>query len=196
MANFPDIPPSESYTPSLENFTFLADGYPSGVQLARAGRLFQLYACSMRYENISYASLQTLWDFHRSVRGRLTPFTFTDWAGWDATPVGIAWPRLYVATTDGTTTVFDVPMKSSSTSTLYRANVALTISTDYTFSAGAGTDGRDRITLVAAGASGDLLEWSATGRAASSVRFASDKFPMTFFSNGVASCSMDVIGAL
>jgi hypothetical protein len=195
MANFPNIAPSESYTPALENFTFIADGYPSGVQLARAGRLYQVYACSMRYDNISYTSLQTLWDFHRSMRGRLTTFTFTDWAGWDATPTGIAWPKLYIGTTDGVTTGFDVPMKSSSSYTLYRAGSALTPVTDYSFGSGTGVDGRDKITLVSAGASGDLLEWVATGRAAFNVRFGSDKFPMTFMSNGVASCALDVIEA-
>jgi len=203
MANFPSIAPSESYTPSLESYTFIADGYPSGVQLARAGRLYQLYGCSMRYENISFASLQTLWDFHRSVKGRLTTFTFTDWAGYDASPVGIAWPRLYAFTCTGDNSsaaarTFDVPMKSSSSYTLYRGGSALTITTDYTFSAGTGTDGKDQIIFVAGhqGTSGDLCEWTATGRAAFSVRFTSDKFPMTFFSNGVASCSMDVVGAL
>lgn len=200
MANFPDIAPSEGYTPALGSFTFIADGYPSGVQLARAGRLYQLYACSLKYDNIVYASISALWNFHQQMRGRLLPFTFTDWAGWDGSPVGIAWPRLYAFTGTGSDVstgarTFDVPMKSSSSYTLYRAGSALALTTDYTLSAGTGADGRDQVVLVTGhqGANGDLHEWAATGRAAFNVRFTSDKFPMPFLSNGVASCALDVM---
>lgn len=200
MANFPDIAPSEGYTPALGSFTFIADGYPSGVQLARAGRLYQLYACSLKYDNIAYASISALWNFHQQMRGRLLPFTFTDWAGWDGSPVGIAWPRLYAFTGTGSNAstaarTFDVPMKSSTNYTLYRGGAAFTSPAPYTLLSGTGTDGRDQIVFDAGeqGANGDLHEWAATGRAAFNVRFTSDQFPTPFLSNGVASCALGVM---
>jgi hypothetical protein len=119
--------------------------------------------------NLSASDLSTLENFYReTAEGMVNSFTLTD-------PLSRAWLDVYVGTGDGTTTVFNLPMKNSTSYTVYKAGVTQTGGgTHYTFGSGTGTDGRDKITFVTAPTGGDRISLDATGNRAWFVIFGSD----------------------
>jgi len=156
MANFP-----ESLIPSLSlrfGRTFLTyrSQFDSGNSVRRAGRVRDLYSGILTWNEVGglpadMTNLATLEDFLVQMQGGYGSFTFTDFYGYDASPIGRKWPRVFIHISDGTTATWDLPSKSLNTATeiVYSGASALVRTTDYTISAGAGTDGRDRLTYVA-----------------------------------------------
>lgn len=121
--------------------------------------------------NLTAANLATLENFFReTAEGMVNSFTLTD-------PLERSWEDVYVGTGDGSTTVFDLPMKNSSSYTVYDAGSSQTGGgTDYTFGDGTGTDGRDKITFNSAPTDGNRISLDATGNRTWAVIFGSDDF--------------------
>lgn len=205
--NFPeDIRPTIPTKYGLTFATLRSTAVVSGVSQTRRGRFCGLYAGALKYENYLDSDVQTLWDFYVARAGAFGAFTFTDFGGIDNSPVGIKWPKLYVATTNGSATAFDLPMKNSSGYTvgpvgadpgygLFRAGTRLVSGTNYTFSAGTGVDGCDKVTGLVAGAAGDILEWRATGRASFTVRFVRDDLTFDGFVAAMVNTGLEVVEA-
>ena len=169
MANYPaTFIKALRYTPRTKTFI---SGLESGKILRRKLWIDPFYTISGEH-SLSAADLATLENFFReTAQGMLVDFCVTD-------PLERAWTDVYVGTGDGSTTVFDLPMKNSSAYTVYDDAVAKTGGgTHYTFGDGTGTDGRDKITWVAAPSDGNRLSLDATGNRAWAVIFASDELP-------------------
>jgi hypothetical protein len=194
--NFPeDITPTVSYKYGLTFATLRSTATVSGVSQRRRGRFRGLFAASLKYENYLESNVQTLWDFYVARAGAYEAFTFTDFAGIDNSPIGIAWPKLYAGTTNGTGTVYEVPMKTSSSYQLYRAGALQAYTTNYLFSMATGTDGRDQVVLTAPGVAGDILEWRATGRACFNVNFVRDDLTFEGFVANMVNTGLEVVEA-
>jgi hypothetical protein len=207
VANFPeDIIPTVSYKYGLTYATLRSTATVSGVSQTRRGRFRGLFAASLKYENYLEGDVQTLWDFYVAQGGGFSAFTFTDFAGISNSPLGIKWPKLYVGTTNGVLTGWDLPMKSSSGYTtgpsgsdpgygLFRAGTRLVSGTSYTFGSATGTDGRDKATGLTAGTAGDILEWRAVGRACFNVRFVRDDLTFEGFVANMVNTGLEVVEA-
>ncbi len=150
--------------------TFISN-LESGKILRRKLWTDPLYVISGEHR-LSAADFATLENFFReTAQGMLVDFCLTD-------PLSRTWTDMYVGTGDGSTTVFDLPFKNSSSYTVYNAGVAKTGGgVDYTFGDGTGTDGRDKITWNSAPADGNRISLDATGNRAWAVIFASDELP-------------------
>ncbi len=196
MANYPEtIVPTVPYDTSDEYLTIESGEYDSGSKVVSLGRVYPLYRARLRY-NTNYWSLYTaLYQFFRDCRGKYGTFTFTDFNGWDSVPIGIQWPKLYVGVLDGATLIYDLPYKSGSSYEIYRNGSLLTVTTDYAIGAGTGTDGRDKITLVAAGTAGHILEAKAIGRRVVNARFNIDTISMSSFYNMLTETGLEIVEA-
>lgn len=190
---YPDSPvPSEGYSSTDEYATIVAGPYMSGRTVVGKGREYPLYRARLAYARMAIADLQPVLTLFHDVRGRYGTFSFFDFTGHDASPVGASWVKLYVGVGDGVTTGFDLPMKSSSSRTVY---VNGSSTTAFTFSAGGGTDGRDRITFTVAPTAGHLIELTATGRRAVYARFAEDGLQVMRYAAGLADASVEIVEA-
>lgn len=197
---FPDVPPSEGFSFSLSYYTFEAGPYPSGAILSRAARAFPLYSCDWRINSqLPWSTYETVFDHFMTMQGRLGRFDFIDPNGWDMSPVGIRWPKLYAGLCTGDNSsaaarTFTMPMKSSTSYTLYRAGSALATPGDYSISVGTGDNGRDQIVFVAGhqGSAGQVLEWQATGRAVFLCKFVDDVMSFNAFCAMLATTGLKI----
>lgn len=89
---------------------------------------------------LSKADAGVLWAFYEA--NRLTGFTFFDFA------MVYAWAKT-IGTGDGVTAAFTIPGKETVLTTVTVGGVAKALGVDYTFSAGTGADGQDRIIFIA-----------------------------------------------
>lgn len=199
-ALFPDVPPSEGFQFSLSYFTFEAGPYPSGAVLSRAARAWPLYSANWVISSqLPWSTYYDVFDHFVAMQGKLGRFDFIDPSGWDMSPVGIRWPRLYagLATaldTDAASRTFTMPMKDSTSPTLYRAGSPLATPGDYSISVGTGENGRDQIVFVTGhvGTAGDVLEWKATGRAMFLCKFTDDMMTFQAFSAMLATTGLKI----
>lgn len=179
---FPETPlPSSGYT--LEDgYQSLVSEYPSGRSVAQAARQYPLFRASLNYGPwLSEADLQPILLLHRNVRGRAGTFTFFEFQAQQ-------WTKLYVGVGDAGTLTFDLPFKTGSSITYYVAGS----STAGTYSAGTGTDGRDRVTFGSPPASGALIEVTATAQRAATCRFVSDDLAFTRLNSGRATLDVEI----
>lgn len=189
---YPDSPvPSEGYSSSDEFATVVAGPYMSGRSVVGKGREYPLFRARLAYAKMALADFQPVYTLFSNVRGRFGTFTFFDFTGHDASPVGAAWVKLYVGVGNGVTTIFDLPMKTATSRTVYVNSVATAV----TFNSGAGTDGRDSITFAGAPTSGHLIELTATGRRAVTARFAEDTLHVNRYAAGLVDASVEIVEA-
>lgn len=179
---YPETPlPSEGYDLG-DGYQTLMSEYPSGRSVAQAARQYPLLHAALTYGRwLSEADLQPILLLHRNVRGRAGTFTFFEFQT-------AQWTKLYVGVGDAGTTVFDLPFKTGSSITYYVAGSV----TAGTYSAGTGTDGRDRVTFASAPASGALIEVTATAQRAATCRFAEDVLTFTRLSAGRAELQVEI----
>lgn len=190
---YPDSPvPSEGYSSSDEFATVIAGPYMSGRSVVGKGREYSLFRARLAYARMALADFQPVYTLFSNVRGRFGTFTFFDFTGHDASPVGAAWVRLYVGIGSGATTGFDLPMKSATNRTVY---VNGSVTSAYTFYSGTGVDGRDRIGFAVAPPSGHIIELSATGRRAVTARFAEDTLQIARYAAGLVDASIEIVEA-
>ena len=192
MTAFPDSPKPQAgtYVRGDEFLTIVGGPYEAGGYVSRPARPFPLFGVKLVYARHKTVDLSTLYEFFYAQKGRHGAFTFFDFNGWNSTPVGVKWPELFVATLDGVTTSFDLPMLGSSSIHVFVNGVEIT-SEIYTDSmdpgiashvhVGGGTDGRDTILLQAAHTAGDILTYQATGRRACRASFGEDSMSFTDF---------------
>lgn len=206
MASYPETPKPIASTlkpyQRVSDFLTIRSGSPdTGVITTRAARLWPLYSNQLIYGwRKLHSDWQPLIDFFYARRGGSAIFTFSDFEGWNATPIGAQWPQRFIAVGDGTTLFFDLPMKSSSSYHLLRdgtddaaneyAGGGSPPAGKWKFIAGAGSDGRDQLQFGTAPTSGQLLEWKAVGRLTVWAVFQSDRLAEPILSSGVMSIVM------
>lgn len=145
---------------------------------------------SLKYNYISQANIDTLWEFFNARKGSFEAFNLF-------LTVSNSYLTEYVGTGDGTTTVFNLPSKTASSYTLYKDGTTLTGGgTDYTFGAATGADGADRVTMVTAPAAGAKLSFSFTGYLKIRCRFLKDDFTYETFVNSLHSTGIELKGLL
>lgn len=192
MALYPVVPvPRIPYTTSDTYFTITSGQFESGVMNTRSGRVYPLFSVKLAYNIQDWGNFGALYVFFVSMKGRAGTFTYKDFLGWDKSPVGIAWPKLYALTETTTTTnkLFDVPMFGSTSYTLYENGVTIVADASnppaagkFYFSAGTGTDGRDQVKMNTT--AGRVYEWAATGQRGVIARFLADTMSWdSFMSN-------------
>ncbi len=143
MSVFPDIFPSYGYTITPTYRTLKLGPTDGDFIQRRRKRTSPLHTVAMTWNALSGANEKTLYDFYISMSGSWQAFAFFDFdaKNYTAIAVGIG---------DGSATAFNLVAKATSGRTVYVNGVAKTEGTDYTFYAGQGTDGQDKIIFTTA----------------------------------------------
>lgn len=128
-----------------------------------------------RQENSS-TKLDALYAFYMARKGALEPFVYFDFDQYRT------WTKAYVGTGTGALSTYDLPAKSGTSYSIYVNGVLQTVTTHYAITAGAGSNGRDRIVFTFNPTLGHIIEATFTGQRAFVVRFAEDKLSYRAFS--------------
>jgi hypothetical protein len=201
MALFPTTPvPKTPYTTIDTFFTITSGRFESGNENVRAARVYPIFSAKLSYQMQDWGQFPTLYQFFISMKGRAGTFTFKDFLGWDRSPLGISWPKI-VARVETTTTsnqIFDVPMFSSTSYSLWDngSQVVEDLVNDpptagkFKFYSGGGTDGRDRVKVNTT--TGHIYEWLAMGQRAVNARFVADAMSWDSFYNYLTQTGLQI----
>jgi len=174
----------------LRTKTLFSEFEDLGEEKRRQKKLFPTRDFSIGYEWISKEEARTLWEFYKARAGAYEAFNF--FHPWSDTYDGE-----YVGTGDGSTTVFNLPAENSSDYTVYVDGVEQTGGgDDYTFSAGGGTDGADKITFTSAPAAGKRITYDFTGNLKIRGRFMEDKLDWDTFYDRLTNMGLKIKGLL
>lgn len=191
MTAFPELllgdGPINPLSESIE-FRTLVSEYESGDAVTKQKWLFPRRSFPLKYQYITVANARTLWQFFISCKGKHLPFNFFDLFA--NTYVGE-----YVGTTDGSTTIYNLPSKLASGYTLYVAGAVKAAGT-YTFTAGGGEDGADKIAFGVAPAAGQYITFDFTGRLKVRCKFGEDLMSFDTFYNRLVTTGLTLKGQL
>lgn len=167
----------------------LISTFDGGVETRKQKWLYPRRDITLQYKYLTKAQMNILWAYYLSMKGGYTAFNF--FLSYSDTYV-----KEYVGTGDASTTIFNLPAKTSSSYTLYKNDVALTAGgVDWTFGSGSGTDGADKATMTVAPASGAKLTFSFTGFLKVRCRF-EDNFDYDTFTTYLMTCGIKLKGIL
>lgn len=144
----------------------------------------------LTYKGVTEAQVKTHYDFYIARKGAFSAFNFFH-------HLSRTYTAEYVGTGDGSTLIFNLPSKQAASYTLYVDGVAQTGGgTDYTFSSEGGTDGADKVTFVAAPASGERITFTFTGYLKNHCKFAEDRLSFESFFDRIAHLGLGFKGLL
>ena len=172
MSTWPEENPTPRYPLHTEiEYNTLISNFDGGKEQRRQKLLYSRYNVEIRYNAISKTEAQTLWNFYVARAGAYESFYVYDLAL--LLQHSFAHTGQYVGTGDGSTTIFDIPGRSTSSRTVYLDNVEQT--SGITYLTGGGASSADRIQFSAAPTSGEIITVDFAGHLRMKVRFAEDK---------------------
>ena len=196
MAEFPtltSVPYIDPIAEDIEFKTLISSFDDLGVEKRKQKWLYPKRVITLNYKGISKAEIKTLYQFYIARAGAYEAFNFFYP---DEESVN-AYVKEYVGTGNGSTTVFNLPAKTSTSYTLYLDDVAQTAGgTDWTFGSATGADGADKCTMTAAPASGERLTFTFTGYLKVRCRFGEDKLSFENFHDRLINGTLKLQGLL
>jgi hypothetical protein len=178
MAKFPEVSEVGFKSPigqSIRFKTLVSTFDELGEEKRRQKWLYPKRDIRLQYEWISKASAETLWEFYLARKGAYEGFNFFLPEPKAEYP---SYTGEYVGTGDGSTEVFYLPCKTSSSRTVYVAGTSQAEGSDYDFTAGGGADGADKIDFSSSGmvtpSAGERITIDFTGILKVHCRFAED----------------------
>jgi len=192
MAVFPESSPTPVYPLMFEQEWSTLIRETASNEQRRRNRLFPVYNGSVRYEAVTAAEIDTLWNFHKARSGAFGTFHIYDLgllAGNEASHVGE-----YVATADGAEDTFDIPGRGTYAQEIYVDGVQQTVTTDYTILAGGGDADSDRVQFVSAPSAGGIVTADFTGYLRMLVRFARDAMSKELFVRALYRTGLEMKG--
>jgi len=157
----------------------LISAFDSGAEQRRQKSLYPRFNVSLRLNGYVAADAQTIWDFFMARKGAFESFYF-----FDPAPDGsiiTSYDDLYIGTGDGSTEVWDIPGKSTSSQVIYVDGSTQTLTTDYVILTGGGDGSADRVDFVTAPSTGEAITCDFTGRLRINCRFEYDVLPKELF---------------
>ncbi|MEW6670232.1 MAG: DUF2460 domain-containing protein [Thermodesulfobacteriota bacterium] len=193
MAKFPeitDLPIEEPYSEELEFKTLATEFEGLGAELRKQKRLYPRRNISVQCSRVTKVEGRTLWAFYLARAGAKDSFNFF-------LPHTDLYTGEYVGTGDGSITVFNLPSKGATSYTVYRNGAAqIGGGVDYTFGAGTGEDGADKITFTVAPNDGDRITFDFTGYLKVRCRFMEDKLSFELLMNQFVTSGVKLKGLL
>lgn len=170
----------------------LVTPFDSGAEQRRQKSLYPRFNVRFQLQSLQAADAQTIWDFFMARKGRFESFYF-----FDRMPdigVSTSYEGLYIGTGDGSTDIFDLPGKSTSSQVIYVDGVTQTVTTDYTILTGGGDGSADRVDFVTAPTLGQSISCDFTGKLRVNCRFAADKLSKKLFMTVLFEYGIELIG--
>lgn len=172
MSTWPESNPTPRYPLQTEmEYETLISNFDGGTEQRRQKLLYPRYNTTIKYPAISKTEAQTLWNFYVARKGSYESFYIFDLAL--LCQHSFAHTDQYCGTGDSSTTIFDIPGRSTSSRTTYLDNIEQT--SGITYLTGGGASAADRIQFSTAPTSGEIITVDFTGYLRMKVRFAEDK---------------------
>lgn len=181
MAIFPEsLIPAHPFDIEPEWNTLVKDT-DGGAEQRRQKSLYPRFNARFRLNALESADAQTMWDFYMARKGRFESFYFFDPVP-NISGIGTtSYDDLYIGTGDGSTDIWDLPGKSTSSQVIYIDGATQTLSTDYAILTGGGDGSADRVDFVTAPALGEAISCDFTGKLRINCRFAQDRLSRSLF---------------
>jgi hypothetical protein len=191
MATFPESPVPVYPLTISPRFSTISTGMDSGAEERTAKWLFPKYDVAVKYDALSATDAQTLWNFYLARKGGYEAFYIFDLSL--IASVTKSHVDQYVGTGDGTTTIFDIPGRSTSGQTI--AIDASDIDPgDYTILVGGGSSEADRVEFDNAPDAGAIITASFSGYLRIRVCFAQDSMDQALFITNLYTMGLEMKG--
>jgi len=179
MATYPEDP-TPIYPLTLRpTWKTLISKVGTGGEQRRQKSLFPVYDVIVKYTRLSAADAKTIWEFYMDRKGAFEAFYIYDLSL--LASVSFNHVDQYCGTGDGSTDIFDIPGRSTSSQTVYVNGVQQSTPTDYSILTGGGESSSDRIDFVAAPAEGEVITCDFTGFLRIRARFMYDQLSREMF---------------
>jgi len=179
MATFPEDPKPIYPLIVTPKWRTLISTAGTGKEQRRGKALFAVYDVTVQYKALSATGCKTLWEFYMARKGAYEAFYIYDLAL--LAEVAFNHDTLYCGTGDGTTDIFDIPGRSTSSQTIYVDGVEQSTPADYSILTGGGESNSDRVDFVSAPASGSIITCDFTGYLRIRARFLYDELSRELF---------------
>jgi hypothetical protein len=155
---------------------------------------------TLKYKALTKDQAKDLYDFYQKRGGSYSSFVW-----FESTGIGAykAYSSEYVAGTGTTTLVFNLPAIGSSQTITMNVGGAATATSNYTFTAGGGPDGEDKVTFVSSSAGGltapastQYVTCDFTARLKIKCRFAEDRLSWDNFHDRLVNTGVKLKGLL
>jgi len=190
MATFPEINPAPKHLVISPQFNTLVSDFDGGGEQRRQKQLYPKYDVVVRYENISFAKVKTIWEFYLACNGAYEAFYIYDLSLLFGHKFNHK--KQYCGTGDGVTKIFDIPGRETVSHTIYSDGVDVTSSTSILV--GGGNSDSDRVEYNTAPGEGVIITADFTGYLRIRARFAEDKLPRETFIERIYSYGIKLKG--
>jgi hypothetical protein len=176
MATYPETPYPQEMDIEIEWKTIVA-GLGSGSEQRKQKWTFPKYNVRIPYSSKSLddPEMQTLWDFYLARKGPFEAFYIYDFT----LDVTMDYNAQYVGVGDGSTTIFDIPGRSTSAQAIYFDEVDQ--AAGWSILTGGGASSSDRVSFSSAPAAGVIISCDFTGYLRMRCRFADDRLSRDSF---------------
>lgn len=183
---YPTTPIPQYPVDITTNWNNITSRFDSGKEQSRQKNLYPKYDVTLTYKVLSSADMQILWNFYQARRGSYESFYFysLESAQWNGVFIGIG---------DGSTTIFDIPGKSTNSNVIYASGLVVAAS-DYTITAGAGDCSSDQITFDTAPTLNTLITTNFVGYLRIRCKFKNDKMTRSGFTGSLYTTGLELKG--
>lgn len=181
MAVYPEDPkPIYPLIVSPQWDTLMAGKTDSGKEQRRQKSLFPVFDLTIKYHALGATDTSTLYDFYQATgQGAYGEFYTFDPSL--HTSIALLHTSMYIGAGDGSTVLFTVPGRSTTSLSIYVDGVLQTVATNYTVSTGTGEGSADQVTFVTAPQTGAVIYCSFYGYPRYKTRFLHDSMPFELF---------------
>ena len=178
MATWPESNPTPIYPLSIiPRFDTVISQFDAGGEQRRSRRSFPVFDVVVNYRGITPAEANTLYTFFLERKGRYEAFYIFDLALLEN--ISQTHTKLYVGTGDGSTDIFDLPGRSTSSRSLYLDDVLT--GSGFSYLTGGGDGGADRVDFTSPPSNGTVITITFTGFLRCRVRFEADTLDRALF---------------
>ncbi len=156
-----------------------------GKEFRRARWLFPKREFVLKYENLTHENIEIFWNFYKSVKGAYESF-------WYKFPIIEQHEEEYLGTGDGANREFFLPSSNANLIKIYINSNPLSAS-DFTVTTNADEGRRDKITLNAAPAAGEIVTADFLGKLILKVRFKDDIISKQMFKAYITSVGITLV---
>jgi len=192
MATFPESPKPSYPLIVRPSWKTLISSIGTGKEQRRQKSLFPVYDVVVKYNVLSSANAKILYEFYMARKGAYEAFYIYDLTL--LANVAFNHTEQYCGTGDGSTDIFDIPGRSTSSQVIYADGIEQTITTDYTILEGGGESDSDRVSFVSTPPSGTIITCDFTGFLRMRVRFLNDNLDREAFMTNLFSYGIELRG--
>jgi hypothetical protein len=185
MAVFPDTPQYSYPVVLAPVWNTLKSQFDNGNEQRRQKWLSPKFDVQIAFKALELADAKTIYEFYMARKGSFEAFYFFD-------PYVFDHVGLFVVTADGSTTIFDIPGKSTSARTLYENGSE--VSSGFSYLSGGGDGEADRISYTVAPTAGTIITIDFTGYLRVKCRFKEDNLNRENFTTALFKYGLELKG--